>query len=135
MAVFSPEKASLKCDRMLQKCELKNGAWSRPSTVTFPVNSLRGASFQTYHLSRGVSYGITIETSTESLRFTHSSSSDSVAIHKLENQINTFLQNPQQRSLEVEQDERLSFFLLSIVITVLGIFLLLPVVCAIILLR
>lgn len=130
LAVISlPEKASLNCDRVTQECTLKNGLWHNQSSIKFPLNQLLGATLEEISQTKGKSYRVLLTTPTKPIKFT--SRIDSVILitdsagfyskRKIVGQINEFLANPQQRSLQVEQDESTLAFLFGFTFTIIGI--------------
>ena len=124
VAAFLPEKASLKCDRGSQRCLLENGAWVGQSTNSFPIETLQGARLERNRGRRSSTYRVILNTSMQPLRFNQIASSGVDPKQNVIDQVNAFVQNPQQRSLHVQQDERFLPFLLGAGFAIAGIYLL-----------
>jgi hypothetical protein len=126
VAVFLPEKASLTCDRTTQRCELDKGVWWNRSQTTFPLAQLQSATVQTNRRRKTRLYGVQLNTSTKTIRLTETKSLDKDSKQKTADQINAFVKNPTERSLQIKQDDNALLLVFGGVLLIVGIVLLSP---------
>jgi hypothetical protein len=127
LALFISKWGSLNCDRTTARCQLKSGSLLHSEQRTFPIQALKGATIDTI-ISRnrqGYEIGqldrVLLLPDRTPLMENHWGGEEPRQIAR---QIDIFVKNPQQQSLQVSQDERWKGILGGIVLNIVGILLL-----------
>jgi hypothetical protein len=125
-ALIVAKQGSLTCDRVTDQCHFQSGSILRAERQTFPVRDLKGATIETEeyrnrHKQISYSYRVIILANQQPLIANHWSGNQPQQIAK---QINDFVGNSEQRSLQVSQDERFPWVPVGIALNVAGVLLL-----------
>jgi hypothetical protein len=114
-----PNLVVLRCDRSQNKCSLEQSSLIRSRVSQIPLQDVRAAKLETIYPDHSqniseISYRIWINTRRGSIPFTpYSIGSLATDQAKIVSRINSYLEDPNVSSLEVVQDERFLFYLLS----------------------
>ena len=107
--IFLGKLTTLKCDRLEPTqvaCELTSAGLAGKKVIPIRLGQLQRADVEVNEDSDGDTYRVVLVTKTGVIPFTQSYSSGEGGKHRNAQLINTFLSNPDQPSLKVQQDDR-----------------------------
>jgi len=111
-----PNLIALRCDRAADSCSLEQSNLFRLKVTQIPLRDITAARLDTVHSDdeSGTTYRIWIVTRKGAIPFASYSIGSSATDHtEIVSRINAYLRDPTAGTLEVVEDERLLFYLLS----------------------
>jgi hypothetical protein len=128
LALSISKSVSLNCDRTTDRCQLQSSSLLQSEQRTFSIQALKGATIEAEpvyyrysHTITGYTYRVLLLPDRTPLTIDRSGDKGP---HQIAQEIDTFVKNPQQRLLQVSQDERWMGILLCISLNIAGILLL-----------